>query len=174
MPFPLAFIAAGAGAGLVALVFGYFCVRLTKIYFAMLTLAFAQIVWAVCFKWNDVTGGQQGLSNVPYPDLGWMSVIPGLGELRVGGHYFYLTLLLVGLCFLLLKRITGSPFGRPKCASRMTFAPLADSSLMVGATLGLPPLISSLILSSALDSPIPANFRVLEKIRSLAMRWSFI
>ncbi len=112
VPFPLAFIAAGAGAGLVALVFGYFCVRLTKIYFAMLTLAFAQIVWAVCFKWNDVTGGEQGLSNVPYPDLGWMSVIPGLGELRVGGHYFYLTLLLVGLCFLLLKRITGSPFGR--------------------------------------------------------------
>jgi hypothetical protein len=36
-------------------------VRLTKIYFAMLTLAFAQIVWAICFKWNDLTGGDQGL-----------------------------------------------------------------------------------------------------------------
>ena len=44
-----------------ALVFGFFCVRLTKIYFAMLTLAFSQIVWAICFKWNDVTGGDQGL-----------------------------------------------------------------------------------------------------------------
>jgi branched-chain amino acid transport system permease protein len=112
VPFPLAFMAAGIGAGLVALVFGYFCVRLTKIYFAMLTLAFAQIVWAVCFKWNDVTGGEQGLSNVPYPDLDWMSAIPGLGDLRIGGYYFYLTLVLVGTCFLLLKRISGSPFGR--------------------------------------------------------------
>ena len=44
-----------------AVVFGFFCVRSTRIYFAMLTLAFAQIVWAVCFKWNSVTGGEQGL-----------------------------------------------------------------------------------------------------------------
>ena len=57
-----------------------------------------------------MTGGEQGFSNVPYPDLGWMSAIPGLVELRVGGHYFYLTLVLVGVCLLLLKRITGSPF----------------------------------------------------------------
>ena len=60
-----------------ALLFGFFCVRLTRIYFAMLTLAFAQIVWAICFKWNDVTGGEQGLPNVPYPDLGWMARFPG-------------------------------------------------------------------------------------------------
>ena len=45
-----------------------FCVRSTRIYFSMLTLAFAQIVWAICFKWNSVTGGEQGLSNVPYPE----------------------------------------------------------------------------------------------------------
>ena len=97
---------------LIALAFGFFCVRLTKIYFAMLTLAFAQIVWAICFKWNDVTGGEQGLSNVPYPDLGWMAAIPGLGRMRVGEHYFYLTLVLVGVCFLILRRISESPFGR--------------------------------------------------------------
>jgi branched-chain amino acid transport system permease protein len=69
VPFLIAFPAAGLGAGLFALVFGYFCVRLTKIYFAMLTLAFSQIVWAICFKWNDVTGGDQGLPDVPFPDL---------------------------------------------------------------------------------------------------------
>ena len=61
---------------LFALVFGFFCVRLTKIYFAMLTLAFSQIVWAICFKWNDVTGGDQGLPDVPFPDLDWMSRFP--------------------------------------------------------------------------------------------------
>jgi branched-chain amino acid transport system permease protein len=112
VPFAAGFAAAGIVAGAVALVFGFFCVRLTKIYFAMLTLAFAQIVWAICFKWNDVTGGEQGLSNVPYPDLGWMSSIPGLGSMRIGEHYFYLTLVLVAICFLILRRISESPFGR--------------------------------------------------------------
>jgi branched-chain amino acid transport system permease protein len=47
VPFVLAFPAAGLLAGGLALVFGFFCVRLTRIYFAMLTLAFAQIVWAI-------------------------------------------------------------------------------------------------------------------------------
>ena len=74
--FALAFAAAGVNAAACALVFGLFCVRSTRIYFSMLTLAFAQIVWAICFKWNSVTGGEQGLSNVPYPDLDWMAVIP--------------------------------------------------------------------------------------------------
>jgi branched-chain amino acid transport system permease protein len=69
VPFWLAFPAAGLIAAAFGLVFGFFCVRLTKIYFAMLTLAFAQIVWAICFKWNDVTGGDQGLPDVPFPDL---------------------------------------------------------------------------------------------------------
>ena len=69
VPFPAALIVAGAAAAGFAVVFGFFCVRSTRIYFAMLTLAFAQIVWAVCFKWNAVTGGEQGLSNVPYPDF---------------------------------------------------------------------------------------------------------
>ncbi|HSW25503.1 MAG TPA: branched-chain amino acid ABC transporter permease, partial [Burkholderiaceae bacterium] len=68
VPFAIALVAAGLAAGAAALLFGFFCVRSTRIYFAMLTLAFAQIVWAVCFKWNSVTGGEQGLNNVPYPD----------------------------------------------------------------------------------------------------------
>src|SRR5690242_19712634 len=93
--FLIAFPAAGVIAGLCALVFGFFCVRLTRIYFAMLTLAFAQIVWAICFKWNEVTGGEQGLPNVPYPDLDWMSAIPFLGDLRISDQFYVLTLVLV-------------------------------------------------------------------------------
>src|SRR5262249_60538930 len=76
VPFVLAFPAAGVLAGAFALLFGTFCVRLTRIYFAMLTLAFAQIVWAICFKWNEVTGGEQGMPEVPYPNLDWMSTLP--------------------------------------------------------------------------------------------------
>src|SRR6185295_5933967 len=65
VPFVLALPAAGVLAALFALVFGFFCVRLTRIYFAMLTLAVAQIVWAICFKWNEVTGGEQGMPEIP-------------------------------------------------------------------------------------------------------------
>ncbi|HEX6722779.1 MAG TPA: branched-chain amino acid ABC transporter permease [Burkholderiaceae bacterium] len=112
VPFALAFAAAGVAAGAAALVFGFFCVRSTRIYFAMLTLAFAQIVWAVCFKWNSVTGGEQGLNNVPYPDFAWMDALPLLGGLRAADRYFLLVMVLVGVCAWLLKRISGSPFGR--------------------------------------------------------------
>lgn len=111
MPFTIALPAAAIGAGLGALVFGFFCVRLTKIYFAMLTLAFSQIIWAICFKWNDVTGGDQGLPDVPYPDLGWMSSIPPLDGLRIGGQFYVLTLMVVMLSLAAIQRIITSPFG---------------------------------------------------------------
>jgi branched-chain amino acid transport system permease protein len=112
VPFIVAFPASGLGAGVFALVFGFFCVRLTKIYFAMLTLAFSQIVWAVCFKWNDVTGGDQGLPDVPFPDLNWMASLPGFGHFRIGEQFYFLTLALVMLCVAALRRLSQSPFGR--------------------------------------------------------------
>lgn len=112
VPFLLAFPAAGLLAALFALVFGFFCVRLTKIYFAMLTLAFAQIVWAICFKWNAVTGGEQGMPEIPYPDLAWMEHAPLLGGLRTSEHFYLLTVVLVAACLWILRRIVGSPFGR--------------------------------------------------------------
>src|SRR3569833_2738996 len=51
-----------AGAG--ALLFGWCCVRLSGVYLAMLTLAFAQIVWAVAFQWEALTGGSNGVIGV--------------------------------------------------------------------------------------------------------------
>ena len=90
---------AGGGArspGACALVFGFFCVRLTRIYFAMLTLAFAQIVWAICFKWNEVTGGEQGMPDIPYPSFDWLervaAVVPFLGGYRTSEYFYFLTL----------------------------------------------------------------------------------
>jgi branched-chain amino acid transport system permease protein len=112
VPFWAAFPAAGLIAAGFAAAFGFFCVRLTKIYFAMLTLAFAQIVWAICFKWNDFTGGDQGLPDVPFPDIGWMSALPGFGHMRIGEQFYVLTLILVALCIAALHRLTLSPFGR--------------------------------------------------------------
>jgi branched-chain amino acid transport system permease protein len=112
VPFVLAFPAAGVLAAVFALLFGFFCVRLTKIYFAMLTLAFAQIVWAICFKWNDVTGGEQGMPEIPYPDFAWLEHLPLLSRLRTSDHFHLLTVLLVALCLWTLRRIVESPFGR--------------------------------------------------------------
>jgi branched-chain amino acid transport system permease protein len=112
VPFVLAFPAAGLVAAGFALVFGYFCVRLSAIYFAMLTLAFSQIVWAICFKWNAVTGGDEGLPNIPYPSLDWISSIPGLGDLRIADEFYLLTIVLVALSLAALRQITRSPFGR--------------------------------------------------------------
>ena len=112
MPFSIALPAAALGAALGSLVFGFFCVRLTRIYFAMLTLAFSQIIWAICFKWNEVTGGDQGLPDVPYPDLEWMTSIPLLGDFNIADQFYVLTLMVVMLSLAAMKRIIGSPFGR--------------------------------------------------------------
>ncbi|HUN52221.1 MAG TPA: branched-chain amino acid ABC transporter permease, partial [Candidatus Sulfotelmatobacter sp.] len=112
VPFVVALPAAFVGSAGFALIFGFFCVRLTKIYFAMLTLAFSQIIWAICFKWNDVTGGDEGLPNTPYPNFDWMSSVPGFDGLRIDGQFYLLTLVLVALSFAVLHRVVESPFGR--------------------------------------------------------------
>jgi branched-chain amino acid transport system permease protein len=112
LPFVIAFPAAGVGTALFALVSGFFCVRLIKLYFAMLTLAFSQIVWAIVYKWNDVTGGDQGLPDVPYPDFTWLAAIPGIDSLRTSDQFCLATMAIVALSLAALHRIIGSPFGR--------------------------------------------------------------
>lgn len=106
MPMPLAMALAPLVAGAGALVFGWFCVRLSGVYLAMLTLAFSQIVWSVVFQWDAVTGGSNGLIGVwPAPWLG-------------GAAYYYLTLALVGLSVLALRRVLFAPFGYALRAGR--------------------------------------------------------
>src|SRR5579871_3210775 len=97
-PFIVALPAAALGSAVASLVFGYFCVRLTRIYFAMLSLAFSQIVWAIAYKWNDVTGGDQGLPDVPYPNLDWMTSIPLFGDFAIADQFYVLTLIVVIVC----------------------------------------------------------------------------
>src|SRR5262245_49738932 len=103
VPFLLAFPAAGLVAGAFALLFGFFCVRLTRIYFAMLTLAFAQIVWAICFKWNELTGGEQGMPEIPYPSFDWVPALPLVGGWRTAEYFYFLTIVMVALCLWVLS-----------------------------------------------------------------------
>ena len=90
-----------------AVVFGWFCVRLSGVYLAMLTLAFGQILWSICFQWDSFTGGSNGLTGV------WPS--PWLTDKK---NYYYLTLLLTALGVYALRRMLFAPFGYALRASR--------------------------------------------------------
>lgn len=99
----LAPLAAAAGA----LIYGWFCVRLSGVYLAMLTLAFAQITWAICYQWDGFTGGSNGLTGV-WP-AEWLS------DKR---NYYFLTLALLVGGVLALRRVLFSPFGYALRAGR--------------------------------------------------------
>ncbi|HWL30028.1 MAG TPA: ABC transporter permease [Burkholderiaceae bacterium] len=92
-------VAAPLAAGVAAIVFGWFCVRLTGVYLAMLTLAFAQIVWSIVYQWDDVTGGSNGIVGV-WP-ASWLE----------GDAYYYFTLAVVALVIVMVRRMAFSPFG---------------------------------------------------------------
>lgn len=100
-------VVAAVGAGIA----GFFCVRLTRVYFSMLTLAFSLIYWAVCFRWNDLTGGDQGLSGIPYPDLDWLAALLGQAKFSNAQSYYLVTLAVVALCALVMWIIVVSPMG---------------------------------------------------------------
>jgi branched-chain amino acid transport system permease protein len=90
-----------------ALVFGWFCVRLSGVYLAMLTLAFAQIVWSVAFQWDAVTGGSNGLVGI------WPA------EWLAGKRaYYWLALAAVGAALAAIAGIARSPFGYALRAGR--------------------------------------------------------
>src|SRR4030067_1735338 len=60
IPLPICMVASILLAGIFALIIGYFCVRLTGIYFAILTMAFGQLVFYIIFQWYSFTGGDNG------------------------------------------------------------------------------------------------------------------
>jgi branched-chain amino acid transport system permease protein len=102
-----ALIAAPLVAGIGAALFGFFIVRLSGIYLAMLTLAFAQITYAVAFQWVEVTGGDNGVVGV------WPSRWAASREV-----YYYLVLLVSGAAIYVLRRTIYAPFGYTLRAAR--------------------------------------------------------
>jgi branched-chain amino acid transport system permease protein len=107
VPMGLALVAAPLVALAGALLFGWFAVRLSGVYLAMLTLAFAQIVWATVSQWEELTGGSNGVIGVwPPPPFDRTSV------------YFLLTLALAVIAVLVLRRLLFAPFGYAMRAGR--------------------------------------------------------
>jgi branched-chain amino acid transport system permease protein len=101
-------LALGALLALIAaIVFGWFCVRLSGTYMAMLTLAFAQIVWSIVFQWDAVTGGSNGIVGVWPPEI-----------LSNRDYFYWTTLAICGAGVLLCWWIVYTPFGYALRASR--------------------------------------------------------
>lgn len=104
---PLAFALAPVAAAVAAGLIGYFCVRRTGIYFAMLTFAFQMLAYTVALKSRALTGGDDGITGLRAPGV--------LGQPR---GYYYFAALLVGVAIFFIYRIVNSPFGYAARAMR--------------------------------------------------------
>ena len=93
-------------ATLVGVLVGYLIMRKRGVYFALLTLAFTQLFFYVCFRWTSLTGGENGLSGISRPDN-----FLGL-NLKNDYTFYYFTLVIMVACTVIIKRILDAPFGR--------------------------------------------------------------
>lgn len=116
-PSTLAGIAVGVIAGTVAAaIIGALIVRLRGIYFAMVTIAFGQVFYFIAYRWNSVTGGDDGLS-------GWQRLPIDLGFTTVDilGNdkaFYYLVLVCFAIAVAIMAALLRSPFGRTLLAIR--------------------------------------------------------
>jgi branched-chain amino acid transport system permease protein len=109
LSFEIILIAAALASALVSLVIGMLCVRYTRIFFGMLTLAFGMLFHSFLFKFYAVTGGDQGM-RVLRPLLLGMDWRGGKTAFLTGPFYYY-ALILFALLGLAMWRVTQSPFG---------------------------------------------------------------
>jgi branched-chain amino acid transport system permease protein len=98
-PLYLALPAAPVVAAIVAAVIGWFCVRRLGLYFAILTLAFSQLLYMIVFQWYTFTGGDDGIHGIPRP--AFLDAI----------NYYLLCLTLFLICFVIMRMIVNSSFG---------------------------------------------------------------
>jgi branched-chain amino acid transport system permease protein len=100
MPTWIGFIAGPIVAAFTGLIIGWFCVRLTRLYFGMLQISLGSLIWAIVFRWYGFTGGDDGIHGVPMP-----SIVSSLN----GSYYFILIIFLI--CLVVMYMIIKSPFG---------------------------------------------------------------
>lgn len=108
-------------AGVVALFLGYFCVRHTAIYFAMITLAFGMMIWALAMKLRGITGGDDGLGGIP------RAILFNSLNMEPMENYYYFVLIISLIAIFLFHRIVKSPLG-------LTFKGIRDSESRLACT----------------------------------------
>ncbi len=99
-PMIVGLLAAPLVAAVFAFVIGWFCMRTIRLYFSLLSLAFAQLLYVIAFQWQGLTGGSDGIQGVPRPEF-------------LGSHasYYYFALGATLACLVLMWFIVNSPFG---------------------------------------------------------------
>ncbi len=107
LPMWTGFIAGPIVAAIIGLIIGWFCVRLTRLYFGMLQISLGSLIWAIVFRWYSFTGGDDGIPGIPMP--------PFLSSLK-SSYYFILIILILSL--ILMYMILKSPFGNTLQAIR--------------------------------------------------------
>jgi branched-chain amino acid transport system permease protein len=107
LPIWVGFVAGPLVAAMVGLLIGWFCVRLTRLYFGMLQISLGSLIWAIVFRWYKLTGGDDGIHGIS---------MPGFLTSLIGNYYFILAVLV--MCVLVLYLIVMSPFGRTLQAIR--------------------------------------------------------
>jgi branched-chain amino acid transport system permease protein len=100
LPVWAAFILAPTMAAAIGLLIGWFCIRLTRLYFGMLQISLGSLIWAIVFRWYGFTGGDDGIHGIPVPQK--------LASLT--STYYFILLILV-FCLILMYLILKSPFG---------------------------------------------------------------
>ena len=102
-------IATALGGALIAVVVGFIAIRRKGIYFVMLTLAFGQLGYYIAFLAEPITGGEDGLLDIPRPELSF----PGIGSLDLSSnaHFYAFTAVVFVAMFVLMQRMVDSPLG---------------------------------------------------------------
>lgn len=100
MPIWIGFIAGPIVAAITGLIIGWFCVRLTRLYFGMLQISLGSLIWAIVFRWYSFTGGDDGIHGIQMPSL----------ISSVNGSYYFILIILV-ICLFLMYMVIKSPFG---------------------------------------------------------------
>ena len=109
-------ILSGLIGAVFAAIIGFLSIQQVGIYFVMLTLAFNQLAFFVAYQWKSVTGGDDGLMNVPRPDL---SPLPGFKiPIQSNTEFFFFVWAIFLISFVLIRRMIHSPFGRILLAIR--------------------------------------------------------
>ena len=99
-PMWLCFVVSPLAAALTGFLIGWFCVRLTSLYFGMLQISLGSLLWAIAFRWYSLTKGDDGIHSIPVPEF---------ASSRASAYYFILFFFVI--CLFLMYRIYKSPFG---------------------------------------------------------------
>jgi len=111
----IAFLLSLAFSTFVAFLIGICIIHRTEIYFAMLTMSFGQLFYSTIYKWNDLTGGADGLTGIPPPKV---SILNWTLAIKSPIDHYYFVLIIVGLSYIIIRKIINSPFGQVLTAIR--------------------------------------------------------